>query len=464
MSRFSLQNIRTRLTLWNILVFGSILALYTLVTSWFFLSTLNHQLEGSLKEDIELVEQMLIHSQEGSFTLDAHDDDVGKLERFLEIWTDDRRLLYRSKTLRGYTLGSAPEVSKDDAAVRIQSVELDEGVRLRVGTKYSTAGDSPKVIRLGISEAAYFSEIRSFLIMLFVGIPLTLVLVSISAYAMARRALKPIDLMSGTAQQIGVQDLRERIPVQNPYDELGRLAFAFNELLARVQHAFEQLKQFTSDASHELRTPLTAMRSVGEVGLQVKRTPEEYREVIGSMLEESNRLTRLVDSLLFLSRAESGKQMLRREEFDLVQLAQEAVSVMAALAEEKQQHIEIGAGDIVTVRADRGLISQALYNLLDNAIKFSPHGGTISVEVGHKTSNAVFLSVSDHGPGIPESEREKIFERFHRSETSSRQTSGAGLGLAITRWAVDVNDGSIEVSSREGPGAIFQITLPLTSS
>lgn len=456
-----MQNIRTRLTLWNILVFGSILAMYTLATSWFFLYTLNHQLEGSLKEDIELVEQLLIHSQEGSFTLDAHDDDVGKLERFLEIWSNDGRLLYRSKTLRGYTLGAGPELSNEGGTLRIRSVEIDEGIWMRVGTKYSTAGDNPKIIKLGVSEAAYFSEIRSFLVMLIVGIPLTLVLVSISAYAMARRALKPIDAMSGMAQRIGVQDLRERIPVQNPHDELGRLAFAFNELLARVQHAFDQLKQFTSDASHELRTPLTAMRSVGEVGLQISRTPEEYHEVIGSMLEESSRLTRLVDSLLFLSRAESGRQKLQREEFDLVQLAQEAVSVMTVLAEEKQQRIEIGAGDIVTVRADHGLISQAIYNLLDNAIKFSPNGGRIFVEVGHRTANEVFLSVSDNGPGIPESEREKIFERFYRSEERNRHTGGAGLGLAITRWAVGANDGSIEVVSHEGSGATFQITLPL---
>ncbi len=462
MNKFSLRNIRTRLTLWNILVFGSILGAYTLATSWFFLYTLNHQLEGSLKEDIELVEQLLVHSQEGSFLLDAHDDDVGKLERFLEVWSGDGRLLYRSKTLRGYTLGNAPESSKDDAAVRIQSIELEKGVRMRVGTKYSAAGDHPKTIRLGISEEAYFSEIRSFLIMLFVGIPLTLVLVSVSAYALARRALKPIDLMSATAQHIGVQDLRERMPVQNPHDELGRLALVFNELLARVQHAFDRLKQFTSDASHELRTPLTAMRSVGEVGLQTSRTPEEYREVIGSMLEESSRLTRLVDSLLFLSRAESGKQKLQREEFDLVQLAQEAVGVMTVLAEEKQQRIEIGVGDIVTVRADRGLIGQAIYNLLDNAIKFSPNGGTISVEVGHKTANAVFLNVSDNGRGIPDADREKIFERFYRSETNNPHVGGAGLGLAIARWAVEANDGSIELCDGVGTGATFQITLPLS--
>jgi signal transduction histidine kinase len=200
------------------------------------------------------------------------------------------------------------------------------------------------------------------------------------------------------------------------------------------------------------------MRSVGEVALQTNRTSEEYREVIGSMLEESSRLTRLVDSLLFLSRAESNKYKLHQEAIDLLEFVQATTNMMRILAEEKEQRLEIEGPAGVVLHADRVLLSQALLNLIDNAIKFSPRGTLITIGVGRNDEMQNFMRVTDAGPGIPTSERDRIFDRFYR--VNKNGASGAGLGLAIARWAVEAHGGTIRVDSKQGAGSTFLISLP----
>ncbi len=452
------QHIRVRITLWNILVFGGILGFYTIGMSWFFLYTLNHQLEAGLKEDLELVEQMLAQNPQGPFTLDAHEAESGHLERFLEIWSGNGKLLYRSKTLGETTLGEIPDAQERRGELQTRTVALIDGNQLRVASKVSAFNDHMYVIRLAVSEAEYFSDTRRFIIILFVAIPFGLALLSISAYRMARRVLKPIEVMAATSQRISAHDLDERIPVKNPHDELGHLAIAFNELLTRVQRSFEELKRFTADASHELRTPLTAIRSVGEVALQSAQTTEEYREVIGSMLEESSRLTHLVDSLLFLSRADAGKHELHLEEMDALHFVRETINLLSVLAEEKEQQLIVEGKTGMPLLADRTLLSHGLMNLLDNAIKFSPVGSKIVVTVHQDESETTLIDMADAGPGIPEDEQDRIFERFYRVHQSGGP--GSGLGLAIARWTVEAHGGVLTVQSRTGSGSTFSITLP----
>ncbi|MBI5472314.1 MAG: HAMP domain-containing protein [Ignavibacteriae bacterium] len=456
MKFFRVHNIRAHLTLWNILVFGGILVLYAVGTALFFLNTLNHQLDASLKEDLELVDQMALNTPGGEILIDTHEEEAGHLERFLEIWNADGEMIYRSKTLGDRVIGHVPDST--ELAKGIHSVTLSDGTRLRVATTRHTSSHPHKIIRLSVDEEEYFSYIRDFLVVVLVGIPLGLVLVAVSAYVLVRRALTPVDLMVATARRISTKDLRERIPVKNPDDELGRLALALNDLLARVQGSFNQLKRFTADASHELRTPLTAMRSVGEVGLQRERSADEYREVIGSMLEETNRLTRLVDSLLVLSRADSGSRELHREQLDILDFALSIAALMDVLAEEKQQQLAVNGETGVIVSVDRTLLTQALLNLIDNAVKFSPPQSTIVIRVGEVDERHVFIDVSDSGPGIPKEEREKVFDRFYRVKNAA--AGGAGLGLAIARWAVEANGGMIAMTDGEQSGATFHITLP----
>jgi signal transduction histidine kinase len=236
----------------------------------------------------------------------------------------------------------------------------------------------------------------------------------------------------------------------------------FNDMLARVHDSFEQLRRFTADASHELRTPLTAMRSVGEVALQKSLDPAAYRDVIGSMLEEVDRLTRLVESLLTLTRAESGRIPLAREVVDLGALAASVADYLRVLAEEKEQTLALVAAAQVNAECDPTILRQGLINLLHNAIKYTPDRGSIRVQVTKTLAGEAAIEVEDTGRGIPAVHQKQIFERFYRADQGrSRDSGGVGLGLAIARWAVEANGGRIELESEDDKGSLFRIVLPL---
>src|SRR5256884_7865960 len=219
--------------------------------------------------------------------------------------------------------------------------------------------------------------------------------------------------MAQKAREITAESLAKRLPVDDAQDEFGRLATVFNDTLSRLQDAFERLRRFTADASHELRTPLTAMRSVGEVALRNTLDAVAYRDVIGSMLEEVDRLTRLVESLLILTRADSGKIQPAPEALDLGGLAGNVIDQLRVLADEKQQELTLRAPIRVNAMGDTALVRHALMNLIHNAIKYTPNGGTITVEVNATNSGQAVIEVRDTGPGIPAAHRDHIFDRFY---------------------------------------------------
>jgi heavy metal sensor kinase len=267
--------------------------------------------------------------------------------------------------------------------------------------------------------------------------------------------------MARRAHEINAKNLGTRLDVENPQDELGHLAAAFNETLGRIEGSFEQLRRFTSDASHELRTPLTAIRSVGEAGLRRPGTAETYREVIESMLEEAGRLTRLVESLLAISRADSGQIRLVRSEINVLPFVRQVGSFVEVLADEKGQHLHIEGSETALILGDRGIARQILINLLDNAIKYSPAGGCIWVRVQATNTQIVSVEVEDSGPGIPAEHRERVFDRFYRvDEARSRDAGGAGLGLALAKWGAEAHGGSLELLCPPGGGSIFRLSLP----
>jgi len=270
--------------------------------------------------------------------------------------------------------------------------------------------------------------------------------------------------MARRAEQISAERLNERLEIENPDDELGHLGQAFNQTLSRLERSFEQLRRFTADASHELRTPLTAIRSVGEVALHRSGNADDLRDVIGSMLEEAGRLTQLVDSLLTLSRADAGRIPLQHTEVPVLDLARESAALLEVLAEEKSQRLEVAGDASVTVVGDRMILRQALVNLIDNAVKYSPHGGTVQVLVSPRGGEA-WIEVRDSGPGIPPEHRASVFERFYRVDRArTREEGGAGLGLSIAQWAVAVHGGSIELECDSRPGCTFRVRLPFTKS
>ena len=294
-----------------------------------------------------------------------------------------------------------------------------------------------------------------------VGIPGSLFLIIIGGIFFTHRVLKPLREITRTASAISVHNLNERLPVLNPKDEFGRLSIVFNDLLSRLNRSFEELRRFTADASHELRTPLTAIRSVGETALQSDRSAEGYREVIGSILEEVDRQRNLVENLLTLARADAKQINLRIESLDLCNEVKEVVELLRILAEEKKQEIITDIGSAVMVKADRNALRQALLNILDNAIKFTPDSGRIRITVRPGEKKVAVVEISDQGPGIKPEDQTKIFNRFYRIDKSrSLSYGGTGLGLSIAKGAIEVMGGKIEVESEVGKGSCFKILLP----
>ncbi|MBW8865733.1 MAG: hypothetical protein JF610_00110 [Acidobacteria bacterium] len=232
--------------------------------------------------------------------------------------------------------------------------------------------------------------------------------------------------------------------------------------LAPVEASFEQLKRFTADASHELRTPLSVLRGIGESELRETRTAEEYKDAIGSMLEEVDRLTKLVETLLRLSQADAGAIPIARERIDLVEVARDVVSSLGILAEERRQQLTVdAAGGGVGVLADRLMLREAIANVIDNAIKYGREASAVDVRVRAAGGQAT-LAVTDNGPGITAEHRERVFDRFYRvDEARSRDAGGSGLGLSIAKWAIEANGGRISVDAATGGGSVFTIVLPL---
>jgi heavy metal sensor kinase len=462
------RHLRSRMTLWYVLVLGVVLLAYAGGASLYLFYSLREQLDHNLLEDVETVEGMLESTPSGMVTVESvhHEEDEPNKQRFVEVWSSNGTLLYRSPTLRGETLGRPPQPTPEDTNQRSPStLQLASGGRVRVATSVSTVESRRVFLRVAHSEEGLWREIEEFVSVLLLALPLALVLAGLSGFALARKALAPIDVMARTAERISAERLNERLPVENPEDELGHLARAFNATLARLEAAFDQLRRFTADASHELRTPLTAIRSVGEVALQIPQSATEYRDVIGSMLEETDRLTRLVDSLLTLSRADAGHIQLQRTDISLLGLVQEATSLVEVLAEEKRQRISIEGEPALMVSGDRLILRQALVNLIDNAIKYSPTGAEILVRVGAGKDSHLNVEVVDQGPGVPTEHQSHIFDRFYRVDMArSREWGGAGLGLAIARWAVEVHGGEITLQSVEGQGSTFRVTLPSTTT
>ena len=460
--RWRPRRLRVRLTLWYAGALAVVLGVYAIGVFLFLRHSLSSALDRQLHDDFEVAEQMLDRDARDGVRWRADPEhgegDAAEDGRWVEVWSADGRLLYRTSGSEGATLAPARPVSSKDEA-RPWSADLPGHGRVRVFAAPYVVGGLPIVLRVVRSEEPLRHALGELLMVLGLGLPLTLGLTAVGGYWLAGRALAPVGRMADRARTITADRLEDRLPVEDAEDELGQLALVFNETLARLERSFSELRRFTADASHELRTPLTAIRSVGEVGLRARRDEGAYREIIGSMLEETDRLAQLVDSLLLLCRADGGPAALRRERIDVGRLAQEVAAQLEVLAEEKRQSLTTEVLRPITVEADRVVLRLALINLLDNAIKHSPGGAQIRLVVGERAGTPM-VEVVDTGPGIAPEHREAIFQRFYRIDLArSREAGGAGLGLCIARWAVEVQGGHIELDSDQGKGSTFRIVL-----
>lgn len=352
-----------------------------------------------------------------------------------------------------------------DDQVHFATVKLSTGEQIRVALQRMRDHDGQIFfIRVGQSLSPLQKARWQLVILLAIAGPVALLLGSYGGLLLANQALNPVDRLTRAAEEIEAGDLSKRVQVPPKMDELGRLAATFNRMIARLQAAFERQRQFTADASHELRTPLAVMRGDIEIALRRERKPEDYRSVLTSNLEEIIRLSRLVEDLLMLARADAGQAILQREPMDLDELCAQMIEYLAPLAEEKEQRLLYRAPETkpLNVNADAQRIKQMLLNLLDNALKYTPTAGTITLTLTAKDQEAV-LSVADTGRGIPEEDLPHIFDRFfrHSRSTSDKTVQGFGLGLSIVRWIVHSHGGKISAESVLGKGTKFTVRLPL---
>ncbi|MBL8206793.1 MAG: heavy metal sensor histidine kinase [Blastocatellia bacterium] len=352
-----------------------------------------------------------------------------------------------------------------DDQVHFATVKLATGEQVRIALQRTRDQDGQVFyIRVGQSLSPLQKARWQLVVLLAIAGPVALLLGSYGGLLLANQALNPVDRLTRAAEEIEAGDLSKRVQVPPKMDELGRLAATFNRMIARLQAAFERQRQFTADASHELRTPLAVMRGDIEIALRRERKPEEYRSVLTSNLEEIIRLSRLVEDLLMLARADAGQSVLQREPMDLDEICAQMVEYLTPLAEEKDQQLiyQTPATPPLQINADAQRIKQMLLNLLDNALKYTPAHGTITLSLMSEEHEAV-LTIADTGRGIPEEDLPHIFDRFfrHSRSTSDKTVQGFGLGLSIVRWIVHSHGGKISVESTSEKGTKFIVRLPL---
>ncbi|ODT97836.1 MAG: hypothetical protein ABS79_06875 [Planctomycetes bacterium SCN 63-9] len=313
-------------------------------------------------------------------------------------------------------------------------------------------------LELGLSLAETESTLNQFDGRVAVGGLAFLVLAVLGGLFLSRQALRPVALSIRTARGLNPQNLSARLPRTGAGDELDELAGTINDLLDRLAAYHAQIIRFTADASHELRSPLGAMRAAVEVALVQPREPGAYREVLASLGEQCERLTALVNGLLLLARADAGEMTVRREPVDLTSLAVDVAEMYEPLAEERGVWFRSECGPPVPVAGDPARLRQLVTNLVDNAIKFTEAGGTVTLRVEEAAGQAR-LVVEDTGGGIAPGHLPHVFERFYQADPA-RSVGGSGLGLSICRWIVEAHGGSIEAKSDNGPGSTFVVTLP----
>ncbi len=480
------DTLRARLTLWYSVVLALLLLLFSLTSYFLFSRAENHRTDADLSElansflvtfqdelkdpdepgglQAAARQAMIEHLVRGDVVLIV--DAAGKIAAssadLMPSSAQANSAASRAVASSGFQSFVA-EASQSDRSDR--NISGEKGGFRAHATRFSADGRSWSLVILRSLHAQQemLEQIRVAFAWL---IPLGVLLAGCGGYFLARRSLTPVAAMGQQAQLIGAANLHERLEVRNANDELGRLARTFNELLDRLDRSFERQRRFISDASHELRTPVSILRGEAEVALsQLSRSPEEYRESLTVLHEEAQRLARIVEDLFTLTRADAGEYQLAQSDFYLDELAADCVRSTRALAQAKSITLAAVTPEEMPLRADEDLLRRMILNLLDNAIKYTPAGGNVSVTCT-SVPEGYELSVTDSGPGIPVEMQSRVFERFFRADrvrSRSGVDGGAGLGLSIARWIAEAHLGRIELVRSDATGSKFTVRIPASS-
>jgi two-component system, OmpR family, heavy metal sensor histidine kinase CusS len=450
-------SIRWRLTLWNVVALAVVLVGFGGLVYGMLATVLYAQLDRTLTAGRE---QLVGDERLPREPMQRLRHWIGELEEdqnaFTVIYDANGRPLLHSDRLAEADVPPAPAASE---APRFGSMKLHKGGRQRFLTYRVALPDGTFTVLHLTPLAEVDRELRGVLIVLLAAVPVALVFCGGLGYLMARKALRPMDHLHRLTEQITADRLDRRLPFADVNDELGRLARTINAMIGRLQRSFEEIRRFTADASHELRTPLAALRAEAEIALGKPLSEGEHQELLGSILEECDRLGRLTDQLLALSREDARAAPPIREAVDLAALVDGVTETMRPLAEAKGLRLVRGGKGPLNVTGDEARLREVFYNLLDNAIKYTPEGGSVEVEVGQKDGRAVVI-VRDTGIGIPAEHLPRVFDRFYRVDKArSRAEGGTGLGLSIARSIVSAHGGRIELDSTPGQGTTCTVVL-----
>jgi heavy metal sensor kinase len=460
-------SLRSRLTIWYSLVLLVILALVGGLSYSLLRTRLLHDVDASL-----LTVAQAVHSTSPP-PIDAG---AGPLEqwarellgpelydKFFQFSDPEGRPGLRSPLPRDNALPLSAEARRNAAAGQstFETIDLPRRGPMRLLTiPVMRQGRVIQLVQVGLPLDRTRQTLASYLRTLLLVIPAGVALAAVGGVALARVALRPVDAMSATARRITAEDLAQRVPRRGSGDELDRLAETLNGMLARLDATFAQMRRFAADAAHELRTPLTALTGGIEVALRTERTPDEYRRVLASCLEDVERLSRVADDLLLLSRATAGLEG-PRQTVELEPLLLEVLDLGVQLGQRAGVTVRAKELAPLAVRGEEGALRRAVTNLVENAIKYTPPGGAVELALTRAGQRAL-VSVTDTGVGIPAADRQRIFEPFVRLDAArARDTGGTGLGLAIARSIVAAHGGGIAVEGGPGSGSRFTISLPL---
>lgn len=456
------HSVRLRLTFWYVILLAVVLAAFSAGVYM----VMRHQLNNNLDDSIENYSMALfdaIQYEEGQPTLpgDIPWGDPHEGEHYVRVFDVSGSLTFDDSAPAGDVPVDVQAVNSALAGMsETRHVEVD-GESMRVRTwPIRQDGEISGVLEVGLSSDDVSETLGSLLLIMGIAYMVTLVTASLGGVFLAGRALSPIDKLTRMARRITAEDLGQRLNLQLPDDEVGRLASTFDEMIARLDDAFRRQQHFTADASHEIRTPLTVMKGQIDVALQREREPEAYRQVLQAVNEQVDRLIRLAGGLLTLTRADAGQISMKLETLGIADAVAGAVEQVTPIATQRDVQLNLNPGPAVTLQADEDLLLQLLLNLLDNAIKYTPSGGQVTV--GWRLNGAqIELWVRDTGIGISAEHIPHLFDRFYRVDKArGRAKGGAGLGLAISWWIVEAHGGSISVESTEGKGSTFTVRLP----
>ena len=455
-------SIGVRLTLWYLAIF----ALGELVFGagmWFILrQNVYDMVDDDVESQIDDLKNLLELQKDAPLDkLRSEVNETYTIEHpgdYLAVYAEDGELIYRSKFLEAHPQMLLPAGQIKQARVRNQKLGHQH---FRFVYESLEANGRTFTVEMGVPSDDAVQTLHLFRYYLLMFAPALLLVAAGVGYWMGRRALSPVDALVRTAREVGGANLSSRLQKLETGDELQRLSDTLNEMLDRIEKAFLRVTQFTADASHELRTPVSLIRTEAELALRRSRGETEYKESLRHILLEAERTTVLIEQLLALARADSGRETLHMQPVDLHQTLRDVVNSWQQVATIRDLQFSAKIdGEDALVMGDETMLRRLIDILLDNAFQYTPSPGRVLLRL-EPSEDAIAIAVQDSGVGIAPEEQSKIFERFYRvDQARSRGHGGTGLGLAIAHWIVTQHHGSIRVESQPGKGSTFRVELP----